>query len=91
MKNKNKIYENLVQVYYADLYRYAVWLTNNKAISEDILQETFLKAWNKLESLEDINKAKSIATKMKNAFAEHSIKSNFYISKINANGAIIIN
>ena len=39
----------------------------------------------------DINKANSIATKMKNAFAEHSIKSNFYISKINANGAIIIN
>ena len=39
----------------------------------------------------DINKANSIATKMKNAFAEHSIKSNFYISKINADGAIIIN
>jgi len=38
----------------------------------------------------DINKANSIATKMKNAFAEHCIKSNFYISKINANGAIII-
>ena len=39
----------------------------------------------------DIDKANTIATKMKNAFIEHSIKSNFYISKINANGSIIIN
>ena len=39
----------------------------------------------------DINKANSIATNMQNAFTEHCIKSNFYISKINADGAIIIN
>jgi RNA polymerase sigma-70 factor (ECF subfamily) len=59
MKDKNKIYESLVEVYYKDLYRYSVWLTGNQSTAEDILQDAFLKAWNKLETLEDLSKAKS--------------------------------
>ena len=38
----------------------------------------------------DIYKAKIIANSMKNTFNKHQVKSQYYISKINADGAIII-
>ena len=39
----------------------------------------------------DLTKAKTIATSMQKTFKNYDIKSNFYISKINPKGAIIIN
>lgn len=58
-EKKLKIYNELVNKHYNDLFRYAYKITNNKAIAEDVLQETLLRAWNGLESLKEINKAKS--------------------------------
>lgn len=59
-KNKKiKIYNELVNKYYKDLFRYAYKLTNSEAIAEDVLQETLIRAWNSLESLNEIDKAKS--------------------------------
>lgn len=55
-------YENLVNAYSSWLYRYAYWLCGEKATSEDLVQETFLRAWRFLDSLKDENSAKSWLT-----------------------------
>lgn len=53
-----KLYEDLVAQYHTDLYRYGYWLTKDKQVTEDIVQETFLRAWRAIEQLEDIKAAK---------------------------------
>ncbi len=56
---KRKKYEQLVSLYHGDLFRYAYWLTHDKQVTEDLVQETFLRAWRALDQLVDINAAKS--------------------------------
>ena len=52
-------YQSLVNQYHADLFRYAYWLTGDKHIAEDILQETFLRAWKAIEQLQQTGAAKA--------------------------------
>lgn len=59
MANKQKRYEALVQAYHGDIYRYAYWLCRDKHIAEDIVQDTFLRAWRALDSLQDEKAAKA--------------------------------
>lgn len=59
MASRQKRYEALVHAMHADVYRYAYWLVKDKAIAEDIVQETFLRAWKSLDSLKDEKAAKS--------------------------------
>jgi RNA polymerase sigma-70 factor (ECF subfamily) len=59
MMKKQKRYEALVKALHADVYRYALWLIKDKAIAEDVVQETFLRAWKSLDSLKDEAAAKS--------------------------------
>ena len=59
MKTKQHTYEALVRAYSKDLYRYGYWLCHDPSIAEDLVQETFLRAWRSLESLKDQNAAKS--------------------------------
>jgi len=58
-KKKLETFNELVEKHYGGLFRYAINLTNSKAIAEDVLQETLIRAWNALESLNEIEKAKS--------------------------------
>lgn len=62
MNEKQVRYENLVNAYSSWLYRYAYWLCGSKATAEDLVQETFLRAWRFLDSLKDENSAKSWLT-----------------------------
>lgn len=59
MKTKQRTYESLVKAYSTDLYRYGYWLCHDPAVAEDLVQETFLRAWKSLESLKDQNAAKA--------------------------------
>ncbi len=59
MATKQVRYEALVKALHDDLYRYAYWLTHEKQVAEDLVQETFLRAWRALDSLKDEKAAKS--------------------------------
>ena len=51
-------FDSLVSVYYPDMFRYAAWLSRDKAIAEDVVQEALLRAWKSLDALRDDNAAK---------------------------------
>lgn len=57
--DKNRRYEQLVRHYHADIYRYGYWLCKDPDIAQDLVQETFLRAWKSLDSLLDANAAKA--------------------------------
>ena len=57
--DRQRKYEALVRAYHADLYRYAYWLCKDQSVAEDLVQETCLRAWKSLESLQDEKAAKS--------------------------------
>lgn len=59
MNTKQSRYESLVKAYHSDVYRYALWLIKDATIAEDIVQETFLRAWKSFDSLKDEAAAKS--------------------------------
>lgn len=58
-KTKQQRYESLVAALYQDVFRYAFWLCKSKPLAEDLVQETFLRAWRSLESLQNDKAAKA--------------------------------
>lgn len=59
MVAKQKRYEALVYALHGDLFRYAFWLCHDRQVAEDLVQETFLRAWKALDSLKDEKAAKA--------------------------------
>lgn len=59
MTTKQTRYEALVKALHTDLYRFAFWLCHDKQVAEDLVQETFLRAWRALDSLKDEKAAKA--------------------------------
>lgn len=55
---RRRRFDQLVSVFYADMYRYAAWLCRDKAIAEDVVQEAMLRAWKSLDALRDDGAAK---------------------------------
>lgn len=60
--DKQLRFENLVNAYSGWLHRYAYWITGDPTISDDLVQETFLRAWRFLDSLKEESAAKSWLT-----------------------------
>jgi len=56
---RTRRFNKLAEAYSTDLYRYAMWICGNDALAKDLVQETFLRAWRALHSLNDVAKAKS--------------------------------
>lgn len=52
-KTKEQQYQQWVSDYHQDVYRFAYWLCQDPDIAQDLVQETFLRAWKSIGSLED--------------------------------------
>jgi RNA polymerase sigma-70 factor (ECF subfamily) len=52
-------FETLVRAYSAELYRYAYWLARDRFVAEDLVQETFLRAWKSRGSLKETAAARA--------------------------------
>src|SRR5258708_37565132 len=52
-------FEGLCARYRPDVFRFALWLARDGAIAEDVVQETFLRAWRAIDSLADPGAARS--------------------------------
>ena len=57
--DRNSRFEKLARAYSTDLYRYAMWICGNDALAKDLVQETFLRAWRAIDSLQSEKAAKS--------------------------------
>ena len=51
-------FDRLVAVFHDDMYRYAAWLSRDRTIAEDVVQEALLRAWKSLDALRDDAAAK---------------------------------
>lgn len=58
MKNKQLEFQALVEVHSAGLFRFAYWLCRDRGRAEDLVQETFLRAWRALGDLREARAAK---------------------------------
>jgi RNA polymerase sigma-70 factor (ECF subfamily) len=56
--SRRQRFDQYVGVYHQDMYRYAAWLSRDKAIAEDVVQEALLRAWKSLDALRDDTSAK---------------------------------
>jgi RNA polymerase sigma-70 factor, ECF subfamily len=52
-------FEGLCALHRPDVLRFALWLARDHAIAEDVVQETFVRAWRAIESLSDPEAARA--------------------------------
>jgi RNA polymerase sigma-70 factor (ECF subfamily) len=50
---QKKRFEQAVRAYSSDLFRYLYWTCRDRALAEDLVQETFARAWSAWEDQED--------------------------------------
>jgi RNA polymerase sigma-70 factor (ECF subfamily) len=55
---RRRRFDEIVGVFHQDMYRYAAWLSRDKSIAEDVVQEALLRAWKSLDALRDDGAAK---------------------------------
>ncbi|WP_426416410.1 sigma-70 family RNA polymerase sigma factor [Aestuariirhabdus sp. LZHN29] len=83
MNTKQNLFNSLVEAYQKPLYRYGYWLCGDRTIAEDLVQETFLRAWRALDSLQNMNAAKSwLITILRRENARRFQKKSFEYSDI---------
>lgn len=58
-RTRQEKYEILIEGLSADLYRYAYWMCRNRMQAEELVQETFLRAWKAIDSLRQADSAKA--------------------------------
>jgi RNA polymerase sigma-70 factor (ECF subfamily) len=51
--DREKEFDRLIAVHRDDLFRYAYWLCGNRAVAEDLVQDTLLRAWRSMDRLND--------------------------------------
>lgn len=62
----------LVNAWLPDLYRYALWLSRDQNLAEELVQETLLRAWRRIDTLREPAAAKSwLITILRRELARH--------------------
>ncbi len=46
-------FDGLCAKFQPDMYRFAFWLARDRSLAEDVVQETFMRAWRAIDSLAD--------------------------------------
>lgn len=59
MSDRQNQFEALVRGHSTDLYRYAYWLCGQDALAQDLVQDTFLRAWRALDKLREVAAVKA--------------------------------
>jgi RNA polymerase sigma-70 factor (ECF subfamily) len=62
VSTRQQQFEALVRAHSGDLFRHAHWLCGDGALAQDLVQETFLRAWRSLDSLRETIAAKAWLT-----------------------------
>jgi RNA polymerase sigma-70 factor (ECF subfamily) len=62
VSTRQQQFEALVRAHSGELYRYAYWLSGESALAQDLVQETFLRAWRSLDALRETVAAKAWLT-----------------------------
>lgn len=52
-KSAERQFEQIVRAWSADLYRFAFWLSRDRFLADELVQETFARAWRAREQLKD--------------------------------------
>jgi len=59
LTKRRRRFETVVNTYAKDAFRFAFWLCKDRHTAEDIVQESFTRAWKALDQLTDDKAAKS--------------------------------
>lgn len=59
LPSRQASFEAMVRAYSADLYRFAYWLCRDRASAQDLVQETYRRAWEHWASLQSEKAAKA--------------------------------
>jgi RNA polymerase sigma-70 factor, ECF subfamily len=52
-KTAQKQFEQVVRAYSTELYRFAYWLSRDRFLADELVQETFARAWKAWDQLQD--------------------------------------
>ncbi len=55
---RKRRFDELVSAWHSDMYRYAVWLSRDPSLAEDVVQEALIRAWKSLDALREEDAAK---------------------------------
>jgi RNA polymerase sigma-70 factor (ECF subfamily) len=58
-KSREQRFEALCEPCRGDVFRFVLWLSRSHPVAEEVVQETYLRAWRSLDSLKDGESAKA--------------------------------
>jgi RNA polymerase sigma-70 factor (ECF subfamily) len=71
--NHEQLFETLARQLYAGVYNYLCWMSRDRALAEELTQETFVQAWQNIEGLRSESAAQAWMYRIaRNQFLQHA-------------------